>query len=69
MNGILLKPLPIDSHLLGICENVRNNPITIIEAPPGSGKTTRVAPALLEMKFSAGKKIYLLQPRRIAAKW
>ena len=64
----MLKPLPIDSHLPDICENVRNNPITIIEAPPGSGKTTRVAPALLEMQFSAAQKIYLLQPRRIAAK-
>ncbi len=64
----MLKPLPIDSHLTEICENVRNNPITIIEAPPGSGKTTRVAPALLEMQFTAGQKIYLLQPRRIAAK-
>ena len=64
----MLKPLPIDSHLPEICEKVRNNPITIIEAPPGSGKTTRVAPALLEMQFTAGQKIYLLQPRRIAAK-
>ena len=64
----MLKPLPIDSHLPEICEHVRNNPITIIEAPPGSGKTTRVAPALLEMQFTAGQKIYLLQPRRIAAK-
>ena len=64
----MLKPLPIDSHLPEICENVRNNPITIIEAPPGSGKTTRVAPALLEMQFTTGQKIYLLQPRRIAAK-
>ena len=64
----MLRPLPIDSHLPDICENVRKNLITIIEAPPGSGKTTRVAPALLEMPFTAGKKIYLLQPRRIAAK-
>ncbi|HUP81182.1 MAG TPA: DEAD/DEAH box helicase, partial [Pirellula sp.] len=64
----MLKPLPIDSHLPEICENVRNNPITIIEAPAGSGKTTRVAPALLEMQLSPGQKIYLLQPRRIAAK-
>ena len=64
----MLKPLPIDSHLSTICELVSDHPITIVEAPPGSGKTTRVAPALMSMKYAAGKKIYLLQPRRIAAK-
>ena len=64
----MLKSLTIDSHLSSICEYVRANPITIVEAPPGSGKTTRVAPALMEMPFTAGKKVYLLQPRRIAAK-
>jgi len=64
----MLKPLPIDEHLSLICQYARDNPITIVEAPPGSGKTTRVAPALMQMPFAAGKKIYLLQPRRIAAK-
>ena len=64
----MLKPLPIDDHLIAICDNVRDNPITIVEAPPGSGKTTRVAPALMEQSFASGQKIYLLQPRRIAAK-
>ena len=64
----MLKSLPIDSHLSSICEYVRVNPITIVAAPPGSGKTTRVAPALMEMPYTTGKKIYLLQPRRIAAK-
>ena len=62
------KPLPIDSHLALICQHVRDSPITIVEAPPGSGKTTRVAPALMDLPFAMGQKIYLLQPRRIAAK-
>ncbi len=64
----MLKPLPIDPHLSAICNYVRDNPITIVEAPPGSGKTTRVAPALMDMPFAASQRIYLLQPRRIAAK-
>ncbi|MCY2984594.1 MAG: ATP-dependent helicase HrpB [Planctomycetota bacterium] len=64
----MLKPLPIDAHLSSICQYVRDNPITIVEAPPGTGKTTRVAPALMDLPFAAGQKIYLLQPRRIAAK-
>ena len=64
----MLKPLPIDFHISAICNYVRDNPITIVEAPPGSGKTTRVAPALMNMPFAASQRIYLLQPRRIAAK-
>ncbi|MEQ1831212.1 MAG: DEAD/DEAH box helicase, partial [Pirellula sp.] len=64
----MLKSLPIDLHLPAICNYVRDNPITIVEAPPGSGKTTRVASALMDMPFAASQRIYLLQPRRIAAK-
>jgi len=64
----MLKPLPIDAHLAEICNCVQGNPITIVEAPPGSGKTTRVAPALMNMPMFADGRMYLLQPRRIAAK-
>lgn len=62
------KPLPIDAYLNAICKSVELNPITIVEAPPGSGKTTRVAPALMDCSFANGKKLFLLQPRRLAAK-
>ena len=39
-----LKPssLPIDSLLASIVETVRQYPITLLEAEPGAGKTTRV---------------------------
>lgn len=40
----------------------------ILSAPPGSGKTTTIAPALLMEPWLAGKKIILLEPRRIAAR-
>lgn len=64
----MLDPLPIDSHLAKLCEHVTNHPITLLEAPPGTGKTTRAAPALLDLDMVGGKRIYLLQPRRLAAK-
>lgn len=64
----MLKQLPIDAHIRAICDAVRDHPISIVEAPPGSGKTTRVAPALMDQPFVNGQKIYLSQPRRIAAK-
>ena len=40
----------------------------VLTAPPGSGKTTRVPPALLGETWLAGKKIVMLEPRRIAAR-
>ena len=40
----------------------------VLTAPPGSGKTTRVPPALLDEPWLAGKKIVMLEPRRIAAR-
>ena len=40
----------------------------VLTAPPGSGKTTRVPPALLGEPWLAGKKIVMLEPRRIAAR-
>ncbi len=40
----------------------------VLAAPPGSGKTTTVPLALLDEPWLRGKKIVMLQPRRIAAR-
>ncbi|HET6546501.1 MAG TPA: ATP-dependent helicase HrpB [Rhodanobacteraceae bacterium] len=40
----------------------------VLEAPPGAGKTTQVPPALLDAHWLGGKKILLLEPRRLAAR-
>jgi ATP-dependent helicase HrpB len=65
----MLIPLPIDSSLERIAAIVRDNLLTIVHAPPGSGKTTRVGPALLRQLADVAKhRIYLLQPRRLAAR-
>ncbi len=62
-----MKPssLPIDSLLASIVETVRQYPITLLEAEPGAGKTTRVPPALLDAGLA---NVYVLEPRRIAAR-
>jgi ATP-dependent helicase HrpB len=44
-----------------------NAPVALI-APPGAGKTTAIAPALLAEPWVAGGKILLLSPRRLAAR-
>ncbi len=57
--------LPIDEHLQDIANAVENNPVTIVKAAPGAGKTTRVPPALLDCVKG---EILVLEPRRLAAR-
>ncbi|MCU0972326.1 MAG: hypothetical protein MUF57_11390, partial [Gammaproteobacteria bacterium] len=40
----------------------------VLAAPPGSGKTTVVPLALLEAPWLAGRRILVLEPRRLAAR-
>ncbi len=58
-----MTPLPIDPHIPAIISLVRKTRRAVIVSPPGSGKTTRVPPALLELG-----RVILLQPRRVAAR-
>jgi ATP-dependent helicase HrpB len=44
------------------------HPAAILAAPPGSGKTTRVALAMLGQSWLRGQSILLLEPRRLAAR-
>lgn len=57
--------LPVDAILPEIIDSLRRCPNLVIEAPPGTGKTTRVPPALLQ-NMSGG--VIVLEPRRIAAR-
>src|SRR5699024_5585751 len=40
----------------------------VLEAPPGAGKTTQVPLALLDAPWLDGRKILILEPRRLAAR-
>ena len=40
----------------------------MLEAPPGAGKTTQVPLALLDASWLAGRRIVMLEPRRVAAR-
>ncbi|HEU5039446.1 MAG TPA: ATP-dependent helicase HrpB, partial [Gemmatimonadales bacterium] len=40
----------------------------VLQAPPGAGKTTGVPPALLAAPWLEGRRIVLLEPRRLAAR-
>lgn len=63
-----IATLPIAKHLAALREGIGAHSISLLEAPPGTGKTTVLPLALLEEPSLAGKTILILQPRRIAAK-
>lgn len=64
----MLDPLPIDPLLPEITASLRQHPGLVLVAPPGSGKTTRVPPALLDAGLAGNGRIVVLQPRRVAAR-
>lgn len=61
-------PLPIDAVLDGLSRTLEAHNAAVLVAPPGAGKTTRVPLALLDAPWTKGKKIIVLEPRRIAAR-
>jgi ATP-dependent helicase HrpB len=63
----MMKPLPIEAHLPEIQKALETERCAVVQAPPGAGKTTRVPLALLSEPWLKGKKIILLEPRRLAA--
>ncbi|MBK8254374.1 MAG: ATP-dependent helicase HrpB [Polyangiaceae bacterium] len=62
-----MEPLPIDSAIPAILKAFERSGAVVVSAAPGAGKTTRVPRALLDV-VPPGKKIIVLEPRRIAAK-
>ncbi len=59
--------LPIHAVLPDLLAALRAGPNAVLVAPPGAGKTTAVAPALLLENWCTGE-ILLLSPRRLAAR-
>lgn len=59
--------LPVDRVLPELRKSLAANRPAILIAQPGAGKTTRVPPALLGEPWLGGRKILMLEPRRLAA--
>jgi ATP-dependent helicase HrpB len=57
--------LPIDAHLPIVVDAVRSGRNVVLRAEPGTGKTTRVPPALLG---ATKGDVWVQEPRRIAAR-
>ncbi|HEX4951651.1 MAG TPA: helicase-related protein, partial [Blastocatellia bacterium] len=63
-----VQPLPIDALIPALQPSFQQHPNLVIEAAPGAGKTTRIPPALLAPAVSNGGEVWVLEPRRIAAR-
>jgi len=63
-----LPHLPITEHLERIAAGIREHTVSILQAPPGSGKTTILPLYLASEGWLRGRQIIILQPRRLAAK-
>ena len=63
-----VPPLPIDDALPALCAALEAHSNAVLVAPPGAGKTTRAPLALLDEPWARGKRLILLEPRRLAAR-
>lgn len=60
--------LPVFDVLEEIREKLAKNQTLILSAPPGAGKSTLVPLVLMNEPWLQGKKILMLEPRRLAAR-
>jgi len=64
----LILQLPIHDALPELQAALVGATAAVLIAPPGAGKTTVVPLALLDQPWAAGRKILMLEPRRLAAR-
>ena len=64
----IMKTLPITQVIPEVKEKLQNHNRLVLQAPPGAGKTTALPLALLDEPWLQGKKILMLEPRRLAVR-
>lgn len=64
----IAPPLPVDEALPELQRALAEAGSAVLVAPPGAGKTTRVPLALLDAGWLDGRRIVMLEPRRMAAR-
>ena len=60
--------LPVSEIIPEVQQKLKDHTTVIIGAPPGAGKSTLLPLCLFEETFLVGKKIIMLEPRRLAAR-
>jgi ATP-dependent helicase HrpB len=59
---------PVHEIVPELKQRLSNSPVVVLQAPPGAGKSTVLPLELMEEGWLNGKKIIMLEPRRLAAK-
>ncbi len=62
-----IPQLPVETILSELDQALATARTVVLQAPPGSGKTTRVPSALLDAAWLKNRRILMLEPRRLAA--
>jgi ATP-dependent helicase HrpB len=68
IEALTRPPLPIEAVLPRLKQVLAESANAVLVAPPGAGKTSAVAPALLDAAWLQGRRILLMLPRRLAAR-
>lgn len=66
--GVQPTGLPIEPLLPALARTLEGAGAAVLQAPPGAGKTTVVPLAMLTEPWLAGRRILLLEPRRLATR-
>ena len=68
MRSPAASDLPVEAIVPALADALTACGNAVLEAPPGAGKTTLVPLRLLDAPWLAGRKILMLEPRRLAAR-
>lgn len=68
MGSPIRSELPVVAALPALARALESSNSAVLEAPPGAGKTTLVPLQLLDAPWLAGRRILMLEPRRLAAR-
>jgi len=60
--------LPVEESITALCGALAGAGLAVLQAPPGAGKTTIVPLRLLDEPWLAGRRIVVLEPRRLATR-
>ena len=63
-----LDALPVAACIGDLRTALSDHGVVLLSAPTGSGKTTAIPPALLDLPVLGARKILMLEPRRLAAR-
>jgi ATP-dependent helicase HrpB len=63
-----MNRLPIEAIVDELKASLKESAAVVLQAPPGAGKTTVLPLGLLDEAWLAGRKILMLEPRRLAAR-